>query len=177
MGTPLNLLVVEPANGEESDILAVTTPAFVVRTPDVFLELMRLRRPNPETGQPDMEKLGAFLAEHPESQTAVQATLSMEPPASYATLTYYSPHAFKLANAEGQGTWVRYHWRPEAGEAGLEIGRRLVRSDGRGPLQEHRSGVEALVDQHGADPGLPVPVGDGPLDGSLLCGAWMVFLC
>jgi catalase len=106
-----------PANGEESDILAVTTPAFVVRTPDVFLELMRLRRPDPETGQPDMEKLGAFLAEHPESQTAVQATLSMEPPASYATLTYYSPHAFKLVNAEGRGTWVRYHWRPEAGEA------------------------------------------------------------
>ena len=108
-----------PAGGEESDILAVTTPAFVVRTPEEFLELMRLREPDPETGQPDFEKLGAFLAAHPESQTAVQATLNTEPPASYATLAYYSPHAFKLVDADGEGTWVRYRWRPEAGEATL----------------------------------------------------------
>src|ERR1700752_338880 len=39
-----------PPDGEESDILAVTTPAFVVRTPEEFLELMQLRAPDPETG-------------------------------------------------------------------------------------------------------------------------------
>ena len=44
-------------------------PAFVTRTPEDFLELMRLRRPDPETGQPDFEKLGAWLGEHPETQT------------------------------------------------------------------------------------------------------------
>jgi catalase len=112
-------LKLRPPDGEESDILAVTTPAFVVRTPEEFLELMQLREPGPETGQPDFEKLGAFLAAHPESQTAVNATLNVEPPASYATLVYYSPHAFKLLDAEGQGTWIRYRWRPEAGEATL----------------------------------------------------------
>ena len=108
-----------PADGSESDIVAVTTPAFVLRTPEEFLEFLRLRRPDPGTGQPDMEKLGAFLAEHPESQTAVQATVTAEPPASFATLTYYSPHSFKLVVADGNGTWVRYRWRPEAGEATL----------------------------------------------------------
>jgi catalase len=106
-----------PSGGRESDILAVTTPAFVVRTPEEFLELMRLRKPDPETGEPDFARLGAFLAEHPESQTAVQATLNAEPPASYATLAYHSPHAFRLVNGDGAGTWVRYSWRPEAGEA------------------------------------------------------------
>ena len=80
-----------PSNGEETDILAVTTPAFVSRNLDDFLELIRLRKPDPETGQPDWEKLGAFLGEHPESQTAVQATLNAEPPASFATLVYQSP--------------------------------------------------------------------------------------
>jgi catalase len=108
-----------PAEGSESDIVAVTTPAFVLRTPEEFLEFLRLRRPDPGTGQPDMEKLGAFLAEHPESQTAVQATVTAEPPASFATLTYYSPHSFKLVAADGNGTWVRYRWRPEGGEATL----------------------------------------------------------
>lgn len=108
-----------PPAGDESDILAVTTPAFVVRTPEVFLELMRLRKPDPETGQPDWEKLGAFFENHPESQTAVQATLNTEPPASFATLVYQSPHTFKLLTADDAPTWVRYRWRPEAGEATL----------------------------------------------------------
>jgi catalase len=108
-----------PSNGDEADILAVTTPAFVSRTPDDFLELMRLRKPDPETGQPDWEKLGAFLGEHPESQTAVQATLNAEPPASFGTLVYNSPHTFRLLAADGSPTWIRYRWRPEAGEATL----------------------------------------------------------
>jgi len=106
-----------PSGGEEADILAVTTPAFVSRTPEDFLELIRLRKPDPETGQPDWEKLGAFLGEHPESQTAVQATLNAEPPASFATLVYHSPHSYRLLAADGSPTWVRYRWRPEAGEA------------------------------------------------------------
>ncbi|MFL5891643.1 MAG: catalase family peroxidase [Solirubrobacterales bacterium] len=108
-----------PPGGDEADILAVTTPAFVLRTPEEFLEFMRLRMPNPETGQPDWEKLGAFLGEHPESQPAVQATLNAEPPASFATLVFQSPHTFKLLAADGSPTWVRYRWRPEAGEASI----------------------------------------------------------
>jgi catalase len=106
-----------PAAGDETDILGTTNPAFVTRTPEEFLELLQLRRPDPETGQPDMEKLGAFLAAHPESQPAIQATIGSEPPASFAQLAYRSPHSFKLVNADGEGTWVRYRWRPEAGEA------------------------------------------------------------
>ena len=105
--------------GVEIDILATTAPAFVARTPEDFLELMRLRRPDPETGQPDMGKLGGYLAEHPEAQTAVQSTLMVEPPASYAMLSYYSPHAFRLLDGDGAGTWVRWRWIPEAGERRL----------------------------------------------------------
>jgi catalase len=139
-----------PSGGEESDILAVTTPAFVVRTPEEFLELMRLREPDPATGQPDFEKLGAFLAAHPESQTAVQATLNTEPPASYATLTYFSPHAFKLVNADGEGTWIRYRWRPAAGEATIPDDD--ARGRGRDYLREE-------LDQR---------LGDGPVTFELL---------
>ena len=106
-----------PEAGAETDILATSNPSFATRTPEDFLELLRLRRPDPETGQPDWEKLGAFLAAHPESQPAIQATINTEPPASLAQVTYRSPHSFKLVDAAGDGTWVRYRWRPEAGEA------------------------------------------------------------
>jgi catalase len=106
-----------PEGGDEMDILATTARAFATRTPEDFLEFLRLRRPDPETGQPDMEKLGAFLGEHPEAQPAIQSVLGSEPPASLATLTYYSPHSFRLVDADGHGTWIRYRWRPGAGEA------------------------------------------------------------
>jgi catalase len=106
-----------PEAGDETDILGTSNPCFATRTPEEFLELLRLRRPDPDTGQPDWEKLGAFLAAHPESQPAVRATINTEPPASLAQVTYHSPHSFKLVDAAGQGTWVRYRWRPEAGEA------------------------------------------------------------
>jgi catalase len=105
-----------PRGGEEQDILATTTPTFITRTPEEFLELLALRRPDPETGEPNMEKLGAFMAAHPESQTAIAGSMGVEPVASFATALYYSPHTFKLVNGNGNGTWIRYRWRPEAGE-------------------------------------------------------------
>jgi catalase len=108
-----------PADGEETDILATMAPCFVARTPADFLELLRRQRPDPETGKPDMEALGAYLVDHPEALTAVQAVIGAEPPASFATLAYHSPHAFKLVDSGGAGTWVRYRWRPEAGEQRL----------------------------------------------------------
>jgi catalase len=106
-------------DGGETDILATTSPTFVTRTPEEFLEFMQLRRPDPATGQPDMEKLGAFLAEHPEAGPAVQAVVMKEPLASFATATYFSPHAFGLVDAGGDRTWVRYRLVPEADEQRL----------------------------------------------------------
>jgi catalase len=150
-----------PIGSGECDILGVTTPAFVVRTPEEFLELLRLRAPDPETGQPDMEKLGAFLAAHPESQTSVQATIGAEPPASYATLTYHSPHAYRLVDAEGEGTWIRYRWRPEAGEATIpddearERGRDYLRDELAERLREGPAAFELL---------LVIAADDDPLD-------------
>jgi catalase len=104
------------ADGAETDILATMAPTFVARTPEDFLEFLRLRRPDDATGQPDMEGLGAYLQAHPEATTAIQAVLGPEPPASFATLTYHSPHAFRLVSSTGADTWVRYRWRPGAGE-------------------------------------------------------------
>ena len=139
-----------PETGDEADILGTTNPAFVTRTPEEFLELLRLRRPDPETGQPDMEKLGAFLAAHPESQPAIQATIGSEPPASFAQLAYRSPHSFKLVDAAGEGTWVRYRWRPEAGEALIpddearERGRDYLREELAERLRGGPAGFELL---------------------------------
>jgi catalase len=102
-----------------TDLVAVTLPQFFVRTPEDFLEFTRARKPDPETGQPDMAKIGAFLEAHPEALPAIQYALSQPAPASYAQLEYRGIHAFKWIAADDAERWTRFTFRPRAGVAGL----------------------------------------------------------
>jgi catalase len=107
-------------DGEATDIVAITIPVFFVRTAQDFLEFLRARRPDPETGELDMEKVGAFVAAHPETQAALGLILpSLVPPASYAQCAYNSLHAFGFVNDAGERRFGRYRWEPEAGERSL----------------------------------------------------------
>lgn len=103
-------------DGEATDIVTVPLAVFMVRTPEDFLAFTQARVPDPETGEPDMEKLGAFLAEHPETGAAIQAGLpKLAPTTSFATSDYNALHAFALVDRSGEGHWGRYSWQPSAG--------------------------------------------------------------
>jgi len=107
-------------DGTTTDIVSITIPVFFVRTPDEFLGFITARKPDPETGQPDMEKIGAFVAEHPATGAALQLILpSLVPPRSYATCAFNSLHAFRLENAGGEGRFMRYRIEPEVGEEAM----------------------------------------------------------
>jgi catalase len=102
--------------GEATDIVSVPLEVFMVRTAEDFLTFTRARVPDPETGQPDQEKVGAFLADHPETGRALQLSLpKLAPTTSFATSGYNALHAFGLVNAEGETTWGRYRWVPAEG--------------------------------------------------------------
>src|SRR5207302_4203776 len=81
-------------DGTTTDIVALSLPAFFARTPEDLLAFNQARRPNPATRQPNVEKVGAYLAEHPESVPAVTAAISHAIPKSYSTLAYHGLHAF-----------------------------------------------------------------------------------
>jgi catalase len=81
-----------------------------------------------------MERLGAWLGEHPEALPAIQHTLGRDPPASYAHVVYNGLHAFRWLNADGEARFVRFGWEPEAGEA--TISDEEARELGRDYLQE-----------------------------------------
>jgi catalase len=106
-------------DGSTTDIVALSRRQFFVRTPEDFYEFTLARKPDPETGEPNMQKIGAFLGAHPEAGPAVQEQLLSRAPVSYATVAYNSLHAFKLLAPDGTERWVRYHWEPEAGVAAL----------------------------------------------------------
>jgi catalase len=103
-------------DGTRTDVVTIDQPCFFARTPEDFLEFARVRKPDPDTGEPDMAKVGAYLGEHPEALPNIQHFLSSTPPESYATCAYNSLHAFRWTDADGNSRWVRYRFEPEAGE-------------------------------------------------------------
>ena len=105
--------------GGTTDIVALSLPAFFTRTPADLLAFNEARRPDPSTGQPDVEKVGAYLAEHPEAIPAVTAAITHPIPASYATLGYHGLHAFGFVAADDTVRYGRYHLVPAAGEVAL----------------------------------------------------------
>jgi catalase len=107
------------ADGTRTDMVALSLPVFFARTPEDFLEFTQARKPDPETGRPDMEQMGAWFAAHPEAGPAIQAAVSAPPPASYATCAYNGIHSFRWVNDAGEGRHVRFRWEPEAGEETL----------------------------------------------------------
>jgi catalase len=118
-------------DGSRTDIVAQSAPRFPVRTPEVFLELLRAQGP----GASIAWKLPMFLARHPDVLPTLPANLpALRPPASYATCTYYAIHSYKFVDAQGGSRYVRYTLRPEAGD--VRIGPRRARRRGRDYLQE-----------------------------------------
>ena len=121
-------------DGSKTDVVCLSLPCFFARTPEDFLEFTRARKPDPETGQPDFAKIGAWLEQHPEAGPAIQAAVTADPPESYATVVYNSIHSFRWTGNDGTERWVRYRFEPEDGERSLS--EEEARSRGRDYLRE-----------------------------------------
>jgi len=117
------------ADGSRTDMVALSLPVFFARTPQDFFEFTRARKPDPETGQPDTERLGAWFAAHPEAGPAIQAAVTAPPPASYAACAYNGIHAFRWVNAAGEGRFVRFRWEPEGDVETLDADEARARGD------------------------------------------------
>jgi catalase len=102
--------------GGTTDIVAVSLPAFFVRTPEAFMEFVHARQIDPATGEPDPERVTTFLDGHPEALTALGAVFN-DPTDSYLTLAYNALHTYLFEDAGGTVTPIRYHLEPEGGLA------------------------------------------------------------
>jgi catalase len=102
-----------------TDLVALSLPAFFARTPEDLLAFNEARRVVPATGQPDLARVGAYLAEHPEAMPAVTAAITHPIPSSYAALAYHGIHAYRFEAADGTARHGRYHVIPAEGEVTL----------------------------------------------------------
>ena len=124
-------------------LVAVSSPAFLVRDGEAFVELLLARAPDPETGAPDPARIGAFLADHPEALPAIEYAMAAPIPTSYAQVTYNGLHTFFLVDADGKRTPFRFSFVPTVDAGGPadgelepdhladELGRRLA----AGPIE------------------------------------------
>jgi catalase len=107
------------ADGHTTDIVAITLPVFFTRTPEDLIAFNHARAPDPETGQPDLTRVGAFLEAHPETMAAIQHALSARPPASYLEVAYHGIHAFRFEGPAGE-RFGRYDLVPREPVATLD---------------------------------------------------------
>ncbi|WNS80540.1 catalase family peroxidase [Domibacillus sp. DTU_2020_1001157_1_SI_ALB_TIR_016] len=95
-------------NGEETYLVSVNVPVFLTKTPEAFVEMMRLAAEGP--GPRDLMKL---FIDYPESKAAFQILKQMKPFVSYSTSRYFPIHTFYFVNEAGDRQPVKYEWIPE----------------------------------------------------------------
>ena len=108
-------------DGTITDLIGITLPSFFAGTPEEFFGFEAARAADPATGKPDMAKLMAYLANHPNAARVVQTLQSQQAPASLAQTSFRALHAYRFVNAADESRWARYHWEPEAGVAGQPV--------------------------------------------------------
>jgi catalase len=105
-------------DGATTDLMMISAPVFVAKTPEQFLALLRTVAPGPD-GKQDGAKIDAFFKANPES-TRQGAWLKARPvPASYGTADYFAVHTFILTNAKGEKHNIKWKAVPVQAEPGL----------------------------------------------------------
>ena len=100
-------------DGSVSDLLLISAPIFVAKTPEQFLELLRT------VATKDAAKIDAFFKANPNSTRQKAWLTARETPASYATADYFGVHTFYLTNAKGDRQGVKWKAEPVGGFKGL----------------------------------------------------------
>lgn len=105
-------------DGSTTDLVLISSPVFVAKTPEDFLALLHALTPGAD-GKPDSKKVEAYFSAHPESKRQGEWLKAHPVPASYASADYYGVHAFDLTNAKGDKQAIKWKVVPETSEPGL----------------------------------------------------------
>ena len=99
-----------------------------------FPDLIHAAKPEPHFGIPQAatahDTFWDFVSLMPESTHMLMWAMSDRTlPRSLRMMQGFGVHTFRLVNAEGESTFVKFHWRPVAGTHCLDWGR--IRKDCR----------------------------------------------
>ena len=96
-------------------ITMIDAPVFAAKTPSSFRDAIVAAKPDPKTGQPDPEKLKAYLATHPDAMALRELSRGHNPTANYYQTTYFSIHTFKFIDSKSAEHLVKWRFVPRDG--------------------------------------------------------------
>lgn len=98
------------------DMTGNNTPIFFIRDPQKFPDFIHTQKRNPQTNLGDPNAFWDFASLVPESIHQFMFLFSDRgTPANYRQMNGYSSHTYKWVNAQGEGFWVKLHYKTDAG--------------------------------------------------------------
>lgn len=103
------------------DLVGNNTPVFFIRDAIKFPDFIHTQKRHPQTHLKNPNAIWDFWSLSPESLHQVTILMSDRGiPATYRHMHGFGSHTFKWVNAEGEGVWVKYHFKTEQGIQNLD---------------------------------------------------------
>lgn len=102
------------------DLVGNNFPVFFIQDGIKFPDLVHAVKPEPHNEIPQAQSahdtLWDFVSLQPETLHTIMWLMSDRAlPRSYRMMEGFGVHTFRLVNANGQGTFVKFHWKPRLG--------------------------------------------------------------
>lgn len=132
------------------DIVGNNIPVFFIQDAIRFPDLVHAVKPEPDRGFPQAQSahdtFWDFIALTPESMHMIMWIMSDRAiPRSLRMIEGFGVHSFRLVNADGQSTFVKFHWRPKLGLQSV-VWDEAVKINGADP-DFHRRDLWNAIDQ------------------------------
>ena len=148
------------------DLVGNNIPVFFIQDAIKFPDLIHAAKMEADRGFPQAatahDTFWDFISLMPESTHMVMWIMSDRTlPRNFATMEGFGIHTFRMVNAEGKSTFVKFHWKPKAGLAStiwdetVKIAgadpdyqrRDLFERIGRGDYPEWELGIQAFDEE------------------------------
>ncbi len=102
------------------DIVGNNIPVFFIQDAIKFPDIIHAAKDEPDSGFPQAQtahdNFWDFISLAPESMHMVMWIMSDRAiPRSFRFMEGFGVHTFRLVNAEGKSTFVKFHWKPKLG--------------------------------------------------------------
>ena len=102
------------------DLVGNNTPVFFIRDAIKFPDFIHTQKRDPKTHLKNPTAVWDFWSLSPEALHQITILMSDRGiPATYRHMHGFGSHTFKWVNAEGEGVWIKYHFKTEQGVQNL----------------------------------------------------------
>jgi catalase len=131
------------------DLVGNNIPVFFIQDAIKFPDLIHAAKPEPDRGLPQAQtahdNFWDFISLSPESMHMVMWIMSDRTiPRSFRFMEGFGVHTFRLVNAAGKATFVKFHWKPKQGLQSV-VWNEAVKINGADP-DFHRRDLWAAIE-------------------------------